>query len=607
MPTLLTNARRVVRSGLSALLASVGLVALLAPPAPAATLSTIAVQSGSALQDVAVDAGGSAWVSGLSTAGNPALFEVAPGRPVVRHDLAAPGTVGAQGVVLGADGFVYACLPADDAVDRRAEVVQVSPVTGDVLQRFVVTTAGGQGDGCWDLADGPPGSGRIYFSSRSSNRVGYVAPLTGAQDRIVIPGSGPRRPLGITAGPDGRVWFTLYDADAVASVDAALGDFRRVDLTPGARPRDLTPWTDGALWVSEENGSGLTRVTTAGEVTRIALDPAVRPNRVVAAPDGTLWFSGSGSTVGRLAPGGALATYRLPDGAAPQGVAIGAGRSVWFAGSGSGALHGLPLELRPDLSEPVAVPAGGGRVTVAVDLDARGLPSSLSVDLGTSTDYGLTGAIDAGAADGTVRREVAFDGLAPGTYHFRVRSANAFGERAGADQTVVVPRPDTDGDGIPDDVDCADTDATRHQGAAEIPGNAVDEDCDGLAQRFRRLGVAIAYTFEFFADGARVKTFSILRLPARSIVRLTCRPPGARRSACPFKRHRRALVAGRRRLSLAGRFRDRHLPPGTRIELRISAPQRIGAVRRFTVRRTRVQVVRRCLVPGRSAPSRCGT
>ena len=151
----------------------VALAALTAAfPASAATLTTIELQKGSAVQEVAFDATGTAWVTGINVLGRPALFRVAPGGGVTRHDWSGPGTVKPQGILFGEDGLLYVCLPADDLIDRRAAIFQMSPATGDVIKSIELTTAKGQGEGCWDLTPGPPGSGRVYFSGRSSTRVG---------------------------------------------------------------------------------------------------------------------------------------------------------------------------------------------------------------------------------------------------------------------------------------------------------------------------------------------------------------------------------------------------------------------------------------------------
>jgi streptogramin lyase len=593
---------------------------LLPSSAGAATLASIELQPGSAVQEVAVDAAGGAWLTGISVTGRPALFEVAPGGAVTRHDLEspalAPGTVKPEGILLGQDGLLYACVPADDGANRRAAIVQVDPAGGALLKVFPLTTAAGQGDGCWDLTDGAAGSGRIYFSGRSSSRVGYVTPATGDVRDVAIPG-GRQRPIGITLGPDGRVWFTLYDTDAVANVTQDLADFHRIDLAPGAGPRDITPWTDGALWVTEQLGSALTRVTVDGVVTRTPLGPDVRPNRMLAAPDGNLWFSGGGAKVARFTPAGALALYALPAGSDPKGLAVGPGPTLWLAGEGSGVLYGLPLDLAPTASVVSATAPAAGRATIDVDVDARGAPSSLVVDLGPTAAYGTSQTLDAGTLDGPVRRTVSFEGLSPGEYHFRVRVVSAFGERVGPDRTVVVAtaaglagsalnRPDADGDGIPDSLDCAPADAARHPGAREVPGNRVDEDCDGTAQPFPRLGITISYAFDFTSLGARFRTFRITSMPKRTSLRLTCRPPARRAAACPFKRYARAFPGGRRRLSLLKPFKGRRLAPGTRLELRVRAPGRMGAVRFFKVRSTRLQLTKRCLAPGARTPKRCG-
>ena len=40
---------------------------------------------------------------------------------------------------------------------------------------------------------------------------------------------------------------------------------------------------------------------------------------------------------------------------------------------------------------------------------------------------------------------------------------------------------DADGDGYDEEIDCDDTDPLVNPGASEVPGNDLDDDCDGLA------------------------------------------------------------------------------------------------------------------------------
>ncbi len=87
--------------------------------------------------------------------------------------------------------------------------------------------------------------------------------------------------------------------------------------------------------------------------------------------------------------------------------------------------------------------------------------------------------------------------------------------------------------------------------------------------------------------------------PAGAELELRCDGRGCRRA-----RERVRLEDGAARLT--ARFAGRRLRPGTVVELRITAPGRIGRVERLVVRRRkdpRRTVL--CLPPGAARPQRC--
>jgi Putative metal-binding motif len=157
---------------------------------------------------------------------------------------------------------------------------------------------------------------------------------------------------------------------------------------------------------------------------------------------------------------------------------------------------------------------------------------------------------------------------------------------------------DADGDGVSPPADCADNNATVRPGAPEVAGNGIDEDCDGRDAP-GRLFATVSSKWRVTGKGARVKRLQITEAPGGAVVRVGCV-----NKRCRFKaRSVNVTRAGRANLKrfFKGRLRFR-----TVIEVRITAPNMIGKVVRYRIRRGALPKSRRlCLPPGVSKPRKC--
>lgn len=116
-------------------------------------------------------------------------------------------------------------------------------------------------------------------------------------------------PEGIVAGPDGAMWFTDSQNQAVVRL-AADGSFRPfpIEDSSGA-PGPITVGPDGNLWFIEYFSASIGRATVGGEVTVFPV-PTLLLRDIGGGPDGNVWFTTAiaapevGGTQGRL--GGAL-------------------------------------------------------------------------------------------------------------------------------------------------------------------------------------------------------------------------------------------------------------------------------------------------------------
>jgi uncharacterized repeat protein (TIGR01451 family) len=233
------------------------------------------------------------------------------------------------GITRGSDGNLWFTELANNALGR------ITP-SGTVTE---FSLAGLQaGSEPHDITGGP--GGLLYFTEEGVGRIGSINPAAGSDAAIlaslkqsaVVGAGAAASPFGITAGPDGNVWFTEVNGNNVGDVTpdlAALHEFP----TPGAQPVGITTGPDGALWFTEGSGNKIGRITTAGTITnQFALTLAgSSPALITAGPDGNLWFTeGNANQIGRITPAGVLTEFPLGAGRTPRGITAGPDGNLWF-------------------------------------------------------------------------------------------------------------------------------------------------------------------------------------------------------------------------------------------------------------------------------------
>ena len=83
--------------------------------------------------------------------------------------------------------------------------------------------------------------------------------------------------------------------------------------TAASAPRGITAGPDGNLWFTEASGNNIGRITAAGAITEFPI-PTVGsgPQSITAGPDGNLWFTEfSGNKIGQITPAGAITEFPI--------------------------------------------------------------------------------------------------------------------------------------------------------------------------------------------------------------------------------------------------------------------------------------------------------
>jgi len=280
---------------------------------------------------------------------------------VTEYAVPSPTTNGnPRGITGGPDGKVW-------FVTGMGQLGRITP--GGHIREFPIATA-------QEITTGPDGN--LWVTQPLTNQIGRINVSHGDPTVSEFPAPSPcnRSPLrfcmdGITAGPDGNVWFTEPSRNAVGRVTPA-GVITEFPLNPPPAqcttfpcppppppahffPLRITAGSDGNLWFALGASTEIGRIDPTTFATAFFAipnpDPTLNPcgigvnGGITAGPDNNLWFSVEGGcfddltgafthvtdSIGRITTSGTvLPAFPISAGSNVQALTTGRDGNVWF-------------------------------------------------------------------------------------------------------------------------------------------------------------------------------------------------------------------------------------------------------------------------------------
>lgn len=260
------------------------------------------------------------------------------------------------------------------ATSGGGSAASTSGHSGTVVPRQFTEYTLPSGSKPYGITAGP--DGKMWFTNEGTHKVGKIATSGGATTEY--PAGETSAMQGITTGPDGNLWFV----QSSTHIDRITTSGTRTDFTLPTNTYTgvgIASGPDGNLWFTEA-GLELDKVakmsTTSGEVIAQYGAGNGPPEGIAAGPDGNMWVAQSaistGNAIAKYTTSGTKTSYSLPTSSHPRGIVAGPDGNMWFTESGtskvgkittSGTISEYAL---PGGSEPQGIAAGAdGKLYVA--------------------------------------------------------------------------------------------------------------------------------------------------------------------------------------------------------------------------------------------------
>lgn len=201
------------------------------------------------------------------------------------------------------------------------------PAAAPAIDEFPLPNASSSPSG---ITAGPDGA--LWFTEEDGNRIGRIT-TAGTITEFTVP-TNASRPSKIVAGPDGNLWFTENDGNQVGRLTTG-GTFNEFSsgLSSGANPDGIVKGPDGNIWFTEFGAKKIGRITTGGTITETpALGSGGAPGDIEVGPDSRLWFLEEPNKIGAIDPQTrTINEFNLSAGTSPSGIAASSG-ALWFTG-----------------------------------------------------------------------------------------------------------------------------------------------------------------------------------------------------------------------------------------------------------------------------------